>query len=415
VFSPCFESFWNLIFFILLLLYIIMQLNQYIYIIIALFVIYFIYVKVQDTIVSKMETFMKENNIIEGQDIIFKGDKRKLLLDIYVNGNLALGDAYISGLWDSKDLFVLLTKILECKEYDQKDFGQNVLKTIMKPFVSNQTTADELINKHYNLGNQFFASWLDQNMQYSCAYWTKPDLTLDEAQIQKMNLIGRKLKLKPGMTVLDIGCGFGGLANYLSQNFDVKVTGINLSVNHLNYARKKFIKNPNVTFIHGDFCDILKTKKKFDRIVSVGFYEHVGLDRYDEFYKVMSQSLKDDGLCLLHTIGTDNKNKGTDEWINKHIFTRGRLPTICDISWHAQDHEFIIQDWHNFGLDYYKTLTEWFERFEKKYQSSKNKELFRMFKYYLLSCAASFYTQRIHLWQVVFLKRGHKMRYTGDR
>ena len=208
------------------------------------------------------------------------------------------------------------------------------------------------------------------------------------------------------------------MINYLSKTFGVHVTGINLSTEHLKFGRERFEKNnPNMKLIYGDFAEISKLNEKFDRIVSVGFYEHVGHDRYDEFYKVMYDNLKDDGIALLHTIGSNNGNKSTDEWILKYIFTRGQIPSIENISTHAQNNGFVFEDLQNFGVYYGLTLHAWHERFKKamKCKTDKDYVFYRMFSYYLASCEAAFMARQLFLWQIVFTKQKHITVYTGER
>lgn len=374
--------------------------------------IYFVYNQAQYKIVSTVERFMEDSNIQENTDIFYNNDKNKILLDVANRGNLALGEHYMQGNWHSPDLFNLFVKIINNK----KNYGGNG-SNYFKYFtgLANQTNSEEMINSHYNLGNDFFESWLDKNMQYSCAYWNKDNMTLDEAQIQKMDLIGKKLKLEPGMLVLDIGFGWGSLANHLATKFNVKVIGINLSSEQYNYALEKYGNNNNVQYIYGDFADILKYNYKFDRIVSVGFYEHLDNDRYGDFYNIVATCMKEDGICLLHTIGTDSNNKGTEEWINKYIFTRGRIPNLCDISQNTAKFDLTIEDVHNFGYNYYKTLIAWYNRFKKTHDKNKNPVFHRMWEYYLLSCAAGFYTKHLYLWQFIITKRNKKEIYYGVR
>lgn len=363
-------------------------------------------------ICNEINKILHDSNIKEGDDIIFHTDKNELMLSIYKGGTLAAGESYMAGQWDSNNLYYLLKKIIRNKQHRQ--FRSGPLTMLLPP---NQTTSLQMIDTHYNLSNEFFSSWLDTNMQYSCAYFARENMTLDEAQIAKMNLIGRKLKLKKGMTVLDIGCGWGMLAQYLYKTFGVLVTAINLSSEHLKYANSMCDKNNcNVNYIYGDFSEISKHGLKFDRIISVGFYEHVGEDRYDEFYKVMQTNLKDDGIALLHTIGRTHDKKSADPWILKYIFTRGVIPNLCSITSHSENNGFIIEDVHNFGMDYGTTLLHWLDRFEKSDSDlKKDPTFYRMWKYYLSSCAASFHEKDLFLWQIIFTKKENTIKYTGER
>lgn len=370
---------------------------------------------IKTVIYGEIERLMNHIDIKRDRDIKFNTDPRKLYLDIYNRGNLALGEAYMLGLWETPDLYAFITKIAKSSRHHK--YGKNILRKIMNPFIINQTSSIDMINRHYNLSNDFFATWLDKNMQYSCAYFSSPEMSLEDAQIAKMNLIGRKLKLQPGMTVLDIGCGWGMLAQYLAREFGVSVTGINLSKEHIKFAQERLADNPElpVEYILGDFAEISKFGIQFDRIVSVGAYEHFN-GRYDDFYDTVYTNLKPDGIALLHTIGSNNTSRGTDDWILKYIFTRGRIPHISDITTYAQSHGFVVEDMHNFGMDYGRTLSAWLERFEvSKSVMKEDPYFYRMWKYYLTICAVYFNEQNLHLWQFILTKKGSRVRYTGER
>jgi len=372
----------------------------------------------KNKIVEKMQQMMDDGDIKENRDMFFSTNKNDLFLDVYKRGNLALGEAYMNNMWDTPNLYNLFRRIIQTKKYVKFENGNNFFKKIFNPLIQGQTSSLDMINNHYNLSNTFFESWLDPNMQYSCGYWNRPQMTLDEAQIAKMNLIGRKLKLEPGMTVLDIGCGWGMLAQYLAKTFGVNIVGINLSTEHLKYANEKLQNSSdlNVKYIYGDFSEISKYNIKFDRILSVGFYEHLADDRYDEFYKIMHNNLKDDGLVLLHTIGSDHNNKGIDPWILKYIFTRGQIPNLVNIVSHSENNGFVVEDVHNFGMDYGNTLLAWLDRFELSNTKSKyDPKFYKMWKYYLSSCAAAFHEKELFLWQLIFTKKSNKIRYTGVR
>lgn len=380
-----------------------------------LFPLNFIWNLIKNKLVNSIEQFLANSNIVEGKDIVFHQPKEKIFFDVFLRGNLALGESYMQGLWETDDLFNFFVKILNNSSRKYCEYGSVIVKKIVGPLINSQTKGLSMINKHYNLGNDFFESWLDKNLQYSCGYWNQDEMTLDQAQIAKMNLIGRKLKLEKGMTVLDIGCGWGGLANYLATTFEVKVTGISLSIEQIKYAQMKFKDNPDIEFIYGDFADILKLKTKFDRIVTVGFYEHVGDDRYAEFYDIINKVLVDDGICLLHTIGCPNNKCGIDYWLKKYIFTRGKIPSLESISNHSQNYHLVIDDVQNFGYFYYKTLNAWYLNFDKVFDKDSDPVFYRMWKYYLSLCAAAFYCREIYLWQIIFTKKSNKNVYLGVR
>lgn len=376
---------------------------------------------IEDKIIYGMEMLMNNCDVHEGRDIVFRTPKRDLFLDVYRRGSLALGESYMAGNWycpgGTYSLYHLFRKMLASEDHKKYIQGNSFVRKIVSSVISHQTSGLDMINQHYNLSNKFFESWLDKNMQYSCAYWNTPNMTLDQAQIAKMDLIGRKLKLQPGMVVLDIGCGWGMLAQHLASKFRVTVIGINLSTEHLKYANEKLrITNLPVRYVYGDFATISDQNIKFDRIVSVGFYEHVGTDRYDEFYRVMYDNLKDDGIALLHTIGSRHGNKSFDPWILKYIFTRGQIPNLVNITEHAENNDFVVEDVHNFGIFYGHTLLSWLDRFQTcNDEMKRNIQFKRMWEYYLAVCAASFHTRNLFLWQIIFTKKRNLTVYTGER
>jgi cyclopropane-fatty-acyl-phospholipid synthase len=271
----------------------------------------------------------------------------------------------------------------------------------------------KVIDIHYQLGNDLFEAMLGPTMAYSCGYW-KEAKTLTEAQNAKFDLIARKLKMKKGMRVLDIGCGWGGFAKYISSHYGVEVVGITLSANQAAYAQEA-CKGLPVEIRIQDYRDV---NEQFDCIVEIGMFEHVGVKNYREFMEIVYRCLKDEGLFMLHTIGNDLSNDGTcDPWIEKYIFPGGHLPSIAQIGTSIEK-LFVMEDWHNFGPDYDKTLMAWWENFEKAWPGLKEQypdPFYRIWKYYLLSCAARFRSRTIELWQVVLSKRGQIGGYSSVR
>jgi len=250
-------------------------------------------------------------------------------------------------------------------------------------------------------------------MNYSCGYW-KTAKNLTQAQIDKMDLIGRKLMLKPGMTVLDIGCGWGGLCKYLAEQYRVKVVGITISKEGAKLAIER-CKGLPVDIRLIDYRDL---NEKFDRIVSVGMFEHVGPNNYDSFFEVSHRCLRDDGLFLLHTIGVNHHDIPLSEpWFDKYIFPNGVLPYYKHITEYTEK-RFVIEDWHNFGHDYSKTLIAWTENFKKNWPTIEAKygdKFFRMWTYYLQFSAGCFQSRRFQLWQVVLSKNGIEGGYQAPR
>jgi len=330
-------------------------------------------------------------------------------------GSMGLGESYMDGWWDSPhlDQFMFHLFRAELEEKVKPTWGMHW--TALKAFLFNlqdKIGAKKVIEEHYQLGNDLYQEMLDPLMVYSCAYW-KNATTLAEAQIAKFDLICRKLSLKPGMKVLDIGCGWGGFAKHAATYYGVSVVGITLSENQAEHARTLCAGLP-VEIELKDYRDIEGT---YDRVVSVGMFEHVGKKNFVAYFKVINNCLKPGGLFLLHTIGRNSSSLVTDPWIHKYIFPNGQLPSIAQIG-EAIENEFVMEDWHNFGAYYDHTLMAWFKQFDKAWPTLKAKygeRFYRMWKYYLLSCAGCFRARKIQLWQIVLSKEGVVKGYDSIR
>lgn len=244
---------------------------------------------------------------------------------------------------------------------------------------------------------------LDPYMQYSCGYW-KDAANLATAQRNKLKMICEKLQLKPEMTLLDIGCGWGGLAQYAAQEYGVSVVGVTISAEQQKMALDR-CQGLDVDIRLQDYRDL---NSQFDRIVSVGMFEHVGPKNYATYFDVAARNIKPDGLFLLHTIGSNETDLNVDPWINKYIFPNGCLPSVQHIAESSEPH-FIMEDWHNIGADYDKTLMAWYENFQRSWpQIGQNydERFKRMFTYYLNVCAGAFRARNIQLWQVLLSPHG---------
>jgi len=253
---------------------------------------------------------------------------------------------------------------------------------------------------------------LDKRMVYTCGYW-KNAKTLDQAQEAKLDLVCRKLNLKPGQKILDIGCGWGSFAKYAAEKYKVKVVGITISKEQIELARK-ICKGLPIEIRLQDYREI---NEKFDHIVSLGMFEHVGYKNYREYMKVVHRCLKDGGLFLLHTIANNKTVYYCNPWFDKYIFPNGMLPSIQQMG-KASEELLVMEDWQNFGADYDKTLLAWFKNFDKHWDKFKDKypkNFYRMWKFYLLSCAGGFRAREIQLWQIVFSKEGVSGRYDAPR
>ena len=327
--------------------------------------------------------------------------------------SLGLGESYMDGWWDCEALDQFSYQMLRGR-IDKKVKPTSpafFVPYIRAYFLNSQSKKRAYIvgKEHYDTGNDLFSLMLDQRMIYSCGYW-KNAKNLDQAQINKLDLVCRKLHLKPGMKVLEIGCGWGGFAKYAAENYGVNVHGITVSKEQMDYA-KESCKGVDATFELKDYREL---NTKYDAIVSIGMFEHVGYKNYRNYMKVARRCLNEDGLFLLHTIGRNTPSRSTDPWTNKYIFPNGMIPSPGQISKSAHG-LFVIEDWHNFGQDYDPTLMAWNENFQKSYDILKDKydERFkRMWEYYLLMCAGTFRSRRNQLWQIILSKNGLKGGYS---
>ncbi len=336
---------------------------------------------------------------------------RRTILD----GVLGFGESYMDGWWDAEKVDELIDRILlaHLKEKIRRKFSTLFDLFTARLFnLQSKRRAFIVGEEHYDLGNDLFQNMLDQRMNYSCAYWKGAD-TLDRAQENKLELICRKLYLKPGMRVLDIGCGWGPFGKYAAEKYDVQVVGMTVSKEQVELGRKLCSGLP----VEFRLMDYRSMNEKFDRIVSVGMIEHVGYKNYSKFFEIANRCLKDEGLFLLHSIGRMKSLKTFDPWMQKYIFPNGMIPSVNQLSTAFENH-FVMEDWHNFGIDYDKTLMVWHDNFVNnwdKIKSQKSERFYRMWKYYLLSSAASFRSRRNQLWQIVLSKNGLSGGYQSIR
>ena len=261
---------------------------------------------------------------------------------------------------------------------------------------------------HYDIGEDLYDLFLDKkHRQYSCAYFLKDDESLEEAQQNKINHIIKKLDLRPGQKVLDIGCGWGGMAFEIARQSQCEVTGISLSENQINYCKKKAkeLKMDNqVSFTLSDYREI---KEKFQKIVSVGAFEHFGKKFYKIFFRKINNIMTDEGICLLHTIGSVDSPGPTQPFIPKRIFPGGIIPSLSDLITPIEKTGLILADCETLIHHYDKTLKAWLDRFLKNKDKAKylyNKEFVRMWEFYLASCSAAFKFRNLVVYQLQLVK-----------
>lgn len=335
---------------------------------------------------------------------------------VLATGNLGAGEAYMDGWWEVDALDEFFARVERAGLHEKVGALWAYLLALKGRVLNRQTKArgKRVAEHHYNLGNDLYQAMLGRYMQYSCAYW-RGAKTVDQAQENKLHLICRKLGLTPGMRLLDIGGGFGSLARFAAKEYGCEVVSYNISREQVAYARDLCQGLP-VRIEQKDYRAAADEPQKFDRIVSVGFFEHVGHKNYRAFLELMRGCLKDSGLFLLHTIGGNQSRTSTDAWIDKYIFPDGVLPSMAQITT-AMEGRWVVEDWHNLGPDYDRTLMAWWRNFEDAWprlRSAYDERFYRMWKYYLLSSAGAFRARTLQLWQIV-LSKGDVASYTSVR
>ncbi len=333
---------------------------------------------------------------------------------VLAGGSLGLGEAYMDGWWDCDALDAFFYRVLSA-DLQKRIRSLRALPLLLKSILfdpGRRAKAFEIGERHYDIGNDLFAVMLDRRMNYSCGYW-EDAATLDEAQEAKLDLVCRKLCLAPGMRVLDIGCGWGSLAIWAAERYGVSVVGITVSREQLELARERARGLP-VELRLEDYRDL---NGRFDAVVSIGMFEHVGFRNYRAFFDVARRCLSDSGLFLLHTIGSNESRRVCDLWIGRYIFPNSLVPSLGQIT-AALEGRFVVEDVHSFGPFYDPTLMAWCANFEAAWPHLLERygERFgRMWRYYLLSCAGSFRARYNQLWQIVLSKRGFRGGYRPAR
>lgn len=335
--------------------------------------------------------------------------------------SLGLGESYMDAWWDCEALDEFFNTVLRGVDMTRLYNASMLFWAFIKYQFSNQQTrflSRKVAEKHYNLGNDLYRPMLGETMAYTCGYWQGQD-TLDAAQNAKYDLICRKLYLQPGERVLELGCGWGGFARYAAMHYGVEMTSVNIATEQMQYAAKICRDLP----VHLKVCDYRDvqqynpTGKRFDKVVSIGMCEHVGYKNYRTFLRIAHDNLKTDGLFLMHTIGKNQSLPFTDPWVQKYIFPQGILPTVQLIGKAAEPY-FTVEDLHNFGSDYDKTLMAWYHNFKDSWpelKSTYGERFYRMWRYYLLSCAGAFRARQLQLWQYVFSPQGYGGQYDSIR
>jgi len=333
---------------------------------------------------------------------------RKALYELLTNPNLAFGDLYSTGRLEVEgDLPNLMTDLYQTVERAEEEMPVWV-KPLWRNHAPRSTSingARENIHHHYDLGNDFYRLWLDQaEMQYTCAYYESPDMTLEQAQLAKLEHVCRKLQLKPGQIVVEAGCGWGGLARYMARNYGVTVHAYNISREQVRFAREEARRqglDDRISYIEDDYRNI---RGQYDAFVSVGMLEHVGRDNYETLADVIKRSLKPEGLALLHSIGR-NRPSRMNAWIERRIFPGAYPPSIAEMMGICEAGGFSVLDVENLRLHYAQTLEHWLERFianEDRVAEMYDDNFVRAWRLYLAGSVAAFRASSLQLFQAVF-------------
>lgn len=359
--------------------------------------------------------------------IIHPNAERRILL----NPRLGLAEAYMDGgvTVDDDNIMGLVELIRRNNPWEKGgEIGDRkplkaLLGQIARPFQQLNSLANSRANvaHHYDLSNDFYRLWLDDDMQYSCAYWSEADDTLERAQLAKKAHIAAKLALQPGQTVLDIGCGWGGMALYLNKVAGVEVLGITLSAEQLKLARERAEAAGVADKVRFELLDYRVLAKRapgyFDRIVSVGMFEHVGVPQFDTFFRACANLLKDDGVMLLHTIGRFGKPGSTDAFTRKYIFPGGYIPALSETLAASEKVKLIPSDIEILRLHYAMTLREWYARVldnREAIVAQYDERFFRMWIFYLAGATAAFESGGMGNYQIQFTRNRRALPITRD-
>lgn len=351
--------------------------------------------------------------------IIFK--TQQSLKDFISRGSLGFGEAYMNSQIDIEGdvYYVAYLGLLVENQGLKPDFLEKL--KILYYFLTNKNTlkgSKKNIAHHYDLGNDFYSLWLDKNMQYTCAFFKTPKDSLEKAQIQKMDLVCKKLQLKPGDFVVEAGCGWGGFAIYAVKNYGVKIRSFNISKEQVEYAKewqkKEKISEKQLEFILDDYRNIKYDSYTYDKFVSIGMLEHVGIENYENFFDLIYQKIKPHGLALVHSISRVSPRM-QDPWVNKYIFPGGFIPSLGEImvplekmvNSDSRKKYLFVMDIENLKYHYALTLDHWSKRFEDHIDYIRNKygeSFVRMFRLYLRGSSCAFRKGELTLLQILMTK-----------
>jgi cyclopropane-fatty-acyl-phospholipid synthase len=362
----------------------------------------------------KAEKVVKE--LLSGTGVSINGNMpwdiqvhdNRLFRRVLSEADLGLGESYMDGLWDCEALDEFINRILRAMLDKRLKGNWKTALYVLKTRLFNrqkESRAGQVGEQHYDLGNDLYRAMLDTRLNYTSAYWKDAE-NLDQAQEAKLDLVCKKINLKPGMTILELGCGWGSFAKYAAEKYGSRVVGVNISREQVRLARE-LCRGLPVEFLLQDYRTV---DGEYDAVISIGILEHVGYKNYRTYMEVVNRCLKDDGLAFIHTIGSNISTTHVNRFTDKYIFPNGMLPSISQIA-EAMEGLFVMEDWHNFGPDYDKTLMAWYQNFNDAWPELRDKygdRFYRMWRFYLLSCAGGFRSRSQQLWQIVMTKTGRE-------
>lgn len=353
------------------------------------------------------------SELLRGSDVKVNGSRpwdiqvhdERFFHRVLAQGTLGVGESYMDGWWDCEQLDEMLSRVLSQDVDEHLRSPRALLLAITARLINMQSRrrAFQVGKQHYDLGDDLYERMLDPRMIYTCAYWEGMQ-SLDAAQEAKLDLVARKIHLQHGMRVLDIGCGWGGAAQFMAECYGATVTGVTVSQNQQQTAQKRCAGLP----VDIRLQDYRSMTGSFDAIYSLGMFEHVGVRNYRTYLRKARELLRPDGLFLLHTIGSNRSSVATDPWIEKYIFPNGQIPSLTQIA-AAAEGSWVIEDVHSFGVHYDRTLMAWSANFEARWPeiAARYGERFRrMWHFWLMASAANFRTRKTQLWQIVLSPKG---------
>ncbi|HOX86905.1 MAG TPA: cyclopropane fatty acyl phospholipid synthase [bacterium] len=357
-----------------------------------------------------IETLLQETGVkINGTDPWdLQVHDERFFQRVFREGEMGLGESYMDGWWDAEAVDQMIDRVLshQVQKRIRKD-GRVWWLAIKSRLFNRQNRHRAFIigQKHYDRGNDLYVAMLDKRLNYTCAYWHNAD-DLDSAQEAKLDLVCRKIGLEPGMTVLDLGCGWGAFAKFAAEKYGARVLGVTVSKEQVELGTQMCKGLP----VELRLLDYRQVDGQFDRVISIGIMEHVGYKNYRTYFRQVDRCLKPGGLAFVHTIGTDVSTVTTSNWIEKYIFPNGQLPSLRQLTT-AMEGLFVVEDLHNIGPHYDPTLMAWYQNFLQawpKLRRRYDERFFRMWSYYLLSSAGGFRSRYAQVWQIVLTRQNQK-------